>query len=173
MLLNQARRQDSVTEGGGRNKFWGALDVYLWEFERGTRAREIYSSVDQTNEVKTKKKAPSVQKFPQILVIVSKFLRFFTNSLVKTKKRSLSQKFYEIRCKSTKVTKIRAVNTNFGVLGLDLHSNNPEPVNFFGAQSSLGGGGGTSSHLGGTAPECPPWRRACTNSFVVKNSRTI
>ena len=35
---------------------------------------------------------------------------------------------------------MRAVNTNLGVLGLDLHSNSPEPVNFFGAQSSLGRG---------------------------------
>ena len=32
----QARRQDSVT-GGGKNKFWGAREVYLCEFERGTR----------------------------------------------------------------------------------------------------------------------------------------
>ena len=88
---------------------------------------------------------------------------------MKTKriKRSLSQKFYEIRCESTKITKkqfllanSRAVNTKLVVLGLDLQSSSPEPVNFFGARSSLGGaqfsfGGGTSSHLRGTAPECP------------------
>ena len=36
--------------------FGGAREVYLCEFERGTGAREIYSSVDQTNKVKTKKK---------------------------------------------------------------------------------------------------------------------
>ena len=77
------------------------------------------------------------------------------------KKRSSSQKFYEIRYESTKITKIRAVNTNLGVLGLDLHSNSPEPVNFFGAQSSLGGaqfsfGGAQAVIWGGTAPECPP-----------------
>ena len=56
----------------------------------------------------------------------------------KKKKRSSSQNFYEIRCESKKITKIRAVNTNLRVLGLDLHSNSPEPVNFFGAQSLLG-----------------------------------
>ena len=50
-------------------------------------------------------------------------------SLKKKKKRSSSQKCHDIRCQSTK-------NTN---LGLDLHSSSPEPVNFFGAQSSLGG----------------------------------
>ena len=41
-------------------------------------------------------------------------------------------------------------------LGLVLRPRSPEPVNFFGAQSSLGGaqflfGGGTSSQLGGGA----------------------
>ena len=50
-----------------------------------------------------------------------------------------SQKFYEIRCESTNITKIREVNTNLGVSGLDLNSNSPEPVNFPGAQSSLEG----------------------------------
>ena len=73
----------------------------------------------------------------------------------KKKERSSSQNYQEIRCQSTKIS---LANTN---LGLDLHSSSPEPVNFFGAQSSLGGhnfclGGGTSSHLGGTAPEYPP-----------------
>ena len=77
------------------------------------------------------------------------------------KKRSSSQKFYEIRCESTKITKIRAVNTNLGVLGLDLHFNSSEPVNFFGAQSSLGGaqflfGGAQAVIWGGMAPEFPP-----------------
>ena len=82
----QAWRQDNVT-GGTEINFGGAREVYLCEFERGTGAREIYSSVDQTKKVKTKKKKrSSVQKFPQILlVIVSKFLRFFTNTLAKTK----------------------------------------------------------------------------------------
>ena len=47
-----------------------------------------------------------------------------------------------------------------GVSGLELHSSSTVPVNFFGAQSSLGGHNsrleGTSSDLGGTASECPP-----------------
>ena len=82
---------------------------------------------------------------------------------MKTKKRSSSQKLQEIRCESTTITKMRAVSTNLGVSGLDLHSNSPEPVNFFGAQSSLGGGGhnfrlgGAQAVIwGGTAPECTP-----------------
>ena len=51
------------------------------------------------------------------------------------KKRSSSPKCHDIRCQSTKITKIPLANTN---LGLDLHSSSPEPVNFFGSQSSLG-----------------------------------
>ena len=59
----------------------------------------------------------------------------------------------------------RAVNTNLEILGLHLHSSSPKPVNFFGAQSLLGGriifvGVGTSSHLGGHGPGMLP-RGAC------------
>ena len=79
LYLRQAQRQDSVT-GGAEINFGGAREVYLFEFERGTGAREIYSSMDQTNKVKTKKKRSAFQKFPQIVVIVSKFLQFATNS---------------------------------------------------------------------------------------------
>ena len=59
----QAQRQDSLT-GEGRNKFEGGVrEVYLCEFERGMGAREIYSSVDQTNKVKTKKKGLQFKNF--------------------------------------------------------------------------------------------------------------
>ena len=44
----------------------------------------------------------------------------------------------------------------------DKHSSSPEPTNFFGAQSSLGA---QAVIWGGTAPKCPPWRRAY---FVVQ-----
>ena len=58
------------------------------------------------------------------------------------------------------MTKIRAVNTNLGVLGLDLHSNSPKPLNFFGAQSSLGGAqfsfGGHKQSFGGHGPGMSP-----------------
>ena len=80
------------------------------------------------------------------------------------KKRSSFQKFYEIQCESTKITKnhfllanSRAVNTNLGVLGLDLHSSGSEPGNFFGAQSSSGGGGGGHKQsFGGARPRNAP-----------------
>ena len=83
------------------------------------------------------------------------------------KKKSSSQKFYEIRCESTKITKkqfllanSRAISTNLGILGLDLHSSSPEPVNFFGAQSSLGGHsfrlGEHKQSFGGARPQNAP-----------------
>ena len=79
---------------------------------------------------------------------------------MKTKKRSSSRKFHEIRCESTKTTKkqfllahSKAISTNLGALGLDLHSSSPEPVNLFGAQSSLAH---TSNHLGRHGPGMSP-----------------
>ena len=93
--------------------------------------------------MKTKEKRSSVQKCIQIFVVM---LQFSTYSKGKTKNRSSSPKFNEIRCESTKNTKkqfllanSRAVRTNSGVLRLNLHFSSPKPVNFFGAQSSLGG----------------------------------
>ena len=96
---------------------------------------------------------------PEILAIFHEFLS------EDQKQRSSTQNFYEIQCDSTKITKIQAVNTNLGVLGLDLHSNGPEPVNFFGAQPSLVGAqflfGGHKQSFGGAQPRnAPPWRQA-------------
>ena len=99
------------------------------------------------------------------MAIFHEFLSEDQKKTTKNKNSLQSKKFYEIPCESAKITKIRAVNTNLRVSGLDFHSNNPEPVHFFGAQSSLGGHnfrlGGTSSHLGGMAPKCLPVVRAC------------
>ena len=49
---NQARRQNSVTGGGDRNKFWGGHEKFTYVNSRGPR--EIYPSLDQMNKVKTK-----------------------------------------------------------------------------------------------------------------------
>ena len=138
--------------GGAEINFGGAREVYLCEFERGTGAREIYPSLDQMKKVKTK----NSERFSGRNQIFKQFFRPITGDL--QKKRSSSQKCHEIRCQSTKTTKIPLANTN---LGLDLHSSSSEPVNFFGAQSSLGGaqflfGEAQAVIWGGTAPECPP-----------------
>ena len=102
------------------------------------QSRSSFSTLDQMNKVKTKdSKGFSGRN--------RKFKQFF-----RPKKRSSFQKRHEIRCQYTK-------NTN---LGLDLHSSSPEPVNFFGAQSSLEGHnfclGGTTSHLGEHGHGMPP-----------------
>ena len=143
----------------------GAREVYLCEFERSTGARKIYSSLDKTNKVKTKEKKRSSLKFRRIFRPKSEFQTLFpAENRCPPKKRFLSQKFYEIRCESTKITKIRVANTN---LSLDLHPSSADPVNFFGAQSSLGGaqlsfGGGHKHSFGGAQPRnAPPWRRPC------------
>ena len=83
-----------MTGGGAEINLEAAREVYLCEFEG---VREVYSSVDQTIKVQTKKKS-AVQKFSQILFVVSKFLQFSTNSLVQTKKKKKSavQKFPQI-----------------------------------------------------------------------------
>ena len=99
-----------MTGGGGAEINFGGHEKFIYlELEGDTGAQEVYSSMDQ-------------------------------------KKRSSVQNFYEIRCESTNTTKkqfllanSRAVNTKLGVLGIDSHSSSPKPVNFFGAQSSLGG----------------------------------
>ena len=81
----------------------------------------------------------------------------------KKRKRSSSQKCHEIRCQSTKITKIPLANT---ILGLDLHSSSLEPVNFFGAQSSVGGAqfsfGRAQAVIWGARPRnASLWLRAC------------
>ena len=83
----QARRQDSVTGGGGRGGRKKILDGHekfiLIKFERSTGAREIYPSLDQINKVRSKtSKGFSGRNW--------KFKRFFrpkSDDLQKEKKR--------------------------------------------------------------------------------------
>ena len=118
--------------------------------------------MDQTKKVKTKKKKVFSSKIftnSSYRHKIPAILQEFFSEDQKTK-RSLSKNSDEIRCESTKITNVRAVNTNLGVLGLDLHSSNPKHVNIFMAQSSLGGtqfsfGEAQAVIWGGTAPECP------------------
>ena len=141
--------------------------------------------------VKTKKKRSSSQKIrevSQILVFITKNVQIFTNSEVKTRifmnfglkpqkqtvfiAKSMEKQFLLIN--SGVITSI------LGVSGLELHSSSTKPVDFFRAQSCLGGGGtiliwgGTSSDLEGHSPmECPPppWRRAYNVDTIKDNSQ--
>ena len=122
---------------------------------RGTRNLFQSGSHEQgEDQKKRKKKVFSSKFFTNSGYRLKNFHKFLSEDQKNKKRSSSPQEFYEIWCESTKVTKIRAVNNNLGVLGLDLHSCSPKPVNFFGAQSSLGG----AQFLfgGGTAPECSP-----------------
>ena len=142
-------------------------------------AREIYPSLDQINKVRSKtskgfsgrnwkfkrffrpksgdlhkEKKRSSLKLQGVFLPKSEFQAVFlaktTCSPKKKKKRSSSQKRHKIWCQSTK-------NTN---LDLDLRSRSHEPVNFFEAQSSLGGAqflfGGHKQSVGGARPRFAP-----------------
>ena len=101
-LIMHARRQNSVTGGGEAEINFGGHQKFFYVNLRG--AREIYPSLDQMNKVKTKTSEGFFgrnQKFKQ-------FLRPKTGDFKKKKekKRSSSQKCHEIRCQSSKITKI-------------------------------------------------------------------
>ena len=150
---------DSVTWGAEIN-FWEAREVYLCEFERDTRNLFQYGSNEKGEDQKKVFSTKISTNSRYRLKVLAIFQEFLSKDQKKEKKRSRPKSFMKSGV-SSKITKIWAVNTNLGVLGLDLHSSSPEPVNFFGAQSSLGGGhnfrlGGTSSHLGGHGPGMPP-----------------
>ena len=124
--------------GGAEIKF-GGLEKFIYVNSRGAWGHEKFIPVwiKGTGWRPPKKKDlhwnsegffGRNQKFKQ-------FFRPKTSDL--QKKRSSSQKFYEIRCEFAKITKIRVANTS---LSLELHSSSPDPVHFFGAQSSLWGG---------------------------------
>ena len=129
----QARRQDSVTGGAEINFGGGGTRSLFCVNSRG--AREIYPTLDQMNKVRRK-------NFKGFSGRNRNFKRFFRPKTDLQIKRSSSQKRQKILCQSTK-------NTN---LCLDLRFRGPESVNFFGAQSSLGG---HKQPVGDTAPVCP------------------
>ena len=105
----------------------------------------------------------------------------------KKKKRSLSQNFYEIRCEFTKLTKKQfllansmAVNTNLGVLSLDLHSKRPSLLILRSTVLVWGGHnfclGGHKQSFGGHGPGITPVApdlvriRPSTNQWLASNA---
>ena len=82
------------------------------------------------------------------------------NSGVKPQKQTVGLFIEKSTKKQFLLTNSGLVTSILKVSGLELHTNRTEPVNFFGAQSSLGRaqfsfGGLQAVILGGTAPECP------------------
>ena len=120
--------------------------------------------------IKTKKRSPSQNKCEFSRILGSR-----------QKKSSLSQKMGEFtripgcshkkRVFITKSAKKHFLLTNSGVItsilgvsGRELHSSGPELLTFFGAQAVI---------WGGTALECPQWRRACCKFTAVYQTVTI
>ena len=129
--------------------------MWIREGNLGTRNLFQCGSNEQGED---QKKGLQIKKFHKFWLWSQNSCNFSRILKWRPKKKGLRLKsFMKSDVSPQKLQKIRAVNTNLGVLGLDLNSNSPKPVNFFGAQSSLGGGGhnfclqGTSSHLGGGA----------------------
>ena len=131
--------------------FGGAREVYLCEFERGTGAREIYPGLDQMNKEKTK----DSKEFSGRNWEFKRFFRLKTGDL--QKKRSSFQKCHEIRCQSTKITKIPLATPIWASICTPVA---PSLLISSGHSPCLGGHnfrlGGTSSHLGGHGPGMPP-----------------
>ena len=167
----------------------------MWTKRERCPTRNSTKSGVKTKKIKKEKKKRSssqkIREYPQILVFISN-VRISTGSTeVKTKKKKQSlskniryifinfglkpQKHTVFTAKSTKNSSCSqifwVITSILAVTGLELHSSCTEPVNFFWAQSTLGGYnsrlGGTSSTFGGHAPECPPWRRACPSNNMV------
>ena len=137
---HQARRQDSVTGGGAEINF-GGHEKFIYVNSREAQRHEKFINCTRCFKGIFRPKSGIQAVFP-------------TENSWSQKKSLHPKKCHEIRCQSTKTTKIPVVNTN---LGLDLHSSSPKPVNFFGAKSSLGG---HKQSFGGAWPRyAPPWRR--------------
>ena len=133
---------------------------------RGARGHEKLIQCGSNEQGEDQKKGLQFKNFHKFWLSSQNSCNF--SRIQDQKKRSSSQKFHEIRCECTKITKIRAVNINLRVSSLDLHSNSPEPITFFGAQFSLGGAqfsfGGAKAVIWGARPRnAPPLRRACVD----------
>ena len=150
---------------GGAEIKLGGLEKFIYVNSRGAWGHEKFIPV----WIKGTRWRPKKKIFTEIL---RDFLAEIRNSnsfsgrkqVISKKKRS-SQKFYEIRCEFAKITKIRVANTN---LSLELHSSSPDPVRFFGAQTSLGG---HNFRLGGHGPGMPPVAPGL-NPFILRMRRS-
>ena len=147
---------------GGRNTIWGGTrSLFMWIREGHGRTRKLSQS--GSNEQGEDQKKGLHRNSEGFSAKIRNSISFSgRKQVISKKKRSSSQNFYKIQCEFAKITKIRVANTN---LGLELHSSSPDPVRFFGAQSSLEGA--QAVIWVGTAPECPPWRRVWIHLFYV------
>ena len=143
---------------GGAEINLGGHEKFIYVNARGQGARKVYSSVDQTKKVKTKKKVFNT-KISTNSGCRLKILAIFHELLSEEQKKKKKVFVPKLLWNSVWVHKnyaetvlmlanSRAVNTILGVLGLDLHSSSPlaclflrGPVLAWGAQFSFGGHG--------------------------------
>ena len=125
----------------------------------------------QTIKVKTKKKGLQCKNVHKFWFSSQKSSNCARNVRWRPKKKTglrtkVYAMFHEIRYwvhakiikKQFLLTNSRAISTILQVSGLYLHSSSPKPINFFGAQSSLGG---AQAVIWGARPRnAPPWHRA-------------
>ena len=88
--------------------------------------------------MKTKKKRSSIQKFSQILVLTQISFSFPRILKLTTKKKVIISKISPNPENRLIFTNSEAISTILRVSGLNLHSGSSVPINFFGAQFSLG-----------------------------------
>ena len=127
---------------GGINKCWGgykkfnAPNLRVW-----TKKQRSSSRISTNSGVKTKKKGLHLKKCTN-----------FHDFGVEPRKKGL---YWKSAKKQFLLTNSGVTTSILRVSGLELYSSSTEPVTFFGAKSSLGGG--HNSRLGGgTVPECLP-----------------
>ena len=175
----QVRPGARITWLGGKNKFWGVLKNFNTSNPRVWTKKQRSSSQNLTkSRVKTKKK-----------IFLSNYARIFTNSGVKTKKNlfiSKMRKFPQIPEWNHKKKGLYYKICEKAVFSHEFWGDNPYLGSrrsqtvlkwhracyfLWGTILAWGGRfivwGGTSSDLGDTFSECPPWRRACCKFAAI------
>ena len=141
--------------GGGRNKFWGGHEKFIYVNSRGARGHEKF------NKVKTKKRSEFQRDFLAKFRNSNGFSgRKQVISKKQKKKKGLHPKnFMKSGVSPQKLRKYRWIASI--------------SVNFFGAHSSLGraqisfGGGHKQSFEGAQPRNSPPWRRVCSSTCML------
>ena len=165
--LGQARRQDSVTGGAEMN--FGRHEKFICVNSRGAQGHEKFISV----WIKWTRWRSKIQReFPAKIANSSGFSGREQVIFKKKKKRVFIPK---MSWNPVSVHKKHENNSGKHQFGLRFALSSLEPINFFGAQSSLGRaqfsfGGAQAVIWGETAPICPPWRRIWFRRFQISRS---
>ena len=160
----------------------GAREVYLREFEKGTGAREIYSNVDQTNKMKTKKKGLQFKNFHKLWLSSQNSCDFY-EFLIEEQKKKKGLRPKSFMKSGVSPPKLRKSGRKTAIWESQASICTPVAPSLLissGHSPRLGGGAqfsfGEAQAViwGDTASECPPWHRACDQfCFVLKNAGDV